>query len=435
MGNYIDGNIAETSAFLGTLTDAQVLQDYTQSLSADYQPSSDPPFELVFSGSIDRGSFSRNVQVGGMSLISVTANDSIKAMAIKKQRNAVAYEDYYLSRETPANNSLIHEMVWSASKKEIINYLGNSDFENATIANSWNAVGTGVSFVRSSTNKLFGSYSGYLTGTSGLSINQSVTIDLSANDKMTFQFYAYDLAGVTITPTVKEYLNTALVSSTANATVSAGLGWQLYTVEHIVSASSSNKITVDIAISASGVYFDMCMLTFGGVKYFYVQNLNDGTAGVIPSVDSETGSYAIFGIDAEDVSYQCPWALVKSGESPYEHSKQVSDASICRLYGINQAGVFKYRSNLTSDIDATTTKSIGKVSQISATNQPISANKVTVEGVRIEKKTTEDNVWQASSAINDQSESAAGFSVLIDPAEVWPNSTTYPDGIECVIIQ
>jgi hypothetical protein len=435
MGNYIDGNIAETSAFLGTLTADQVLQDYTQSASADYQPDNDPPFELVFSGSIDRGSFSRNVQVGGISVLSLTANDNLKTMAIKKQRNAAAFEDYYLSRATPVNNSLIHEMVWSASKKEITNYLGNSDFEKATIANSWNAVGLGVSFIRSGTNKLFGSYSGYLTGTSGLSINQSVTIDLSANDKMTFQFYAYDIAGVTITPTIKEYLNTTLISSTANATVSAGLGWQLYTVEHIVSASSSNKITVEIAINSSGVYFDMCMLTFGGAKYFYVQNLNDGTAGVIPSVDSETGSYAIFGIDAEDVSYQCPWALIKSGDSPYEHSKQVSDASICRLYGINQAGVFKYRSNLASDISPLSIGSIDKVNQVSAVNQPITANKVTVEGVRIEKKTTEDNVWQASSAIGDQSESASGFSVLIDPAEVWPNSTTYPDGIECVIIQ
>jgi hypothetical protein len=435
MGNYIDGNIAETSAFIGTLTDAQVLQDYTQSLSADYQPASDPPFELVFSGSIDRGSFSRNVQVGGMSILSVTANDNLKTMAIKKQRNAAAYEDYYLARATPSSNSLIHELVWAASKKEIINYLGNSDFENAIIANSWNAAGVGASFVRSSANKLFGSYSGYLTGTSGLSINQSVTIDLSANDRMTFQFYAYDLSGVTITPTIKEYLNSTLVSNTANATVSAGLGWQLYTVEHIVSSSSSNKITVDIAISASGVYFDMCMLTFGGVKYFYVQNLNDGSVGVIPSVDSDTGSYAVLGIDAEDVSYQCPWALVKSGESPYEHSKQVSDASICRLYGINQAGVFKYRSNLTSDIAPLSIGSIEKVSQISAVNQPISANKVTVEGVRIEKNAAVNNIWEANSAISEQSDYSSGFLIDLAASETWPDTTTYPDGIECIIIQ
>ncbi len=435
MGNYIDGSIAESAAFLGTLTDAQVLQDYTQSASADYQPASDPPFEQVFTGTIDRGSFSRSVQVGWMSTLSLTANDAIKIMAVKKQRNADAFEDYYFSRATPASNSLIHEFVWAASKKEVVNYLGNSSFENTTIGNSWLAAGVGATLARSNTIALLGTYSARLTGTSGLSINQSVTIDLSIGDKMTFQFYAYDLAGVTITPTIREYSGATLIGSTSNATVSDGLGWQLYTVEHSAISSSSNKVTVEIAISASDVYFDMAMLTFGGVKNFYVTNANDGTAGTIDSSDCGIGSYAIFGIDAEDVAYQHPWALIKTGESPYEHSKQASDAVICRIYGINQAGVFKFRSSLTSDIEPLAIGSIDKVAQIAATSQPLSANKITVEGVRIEKKLTEDNIWQASSAIPDMSDVGTTWNVFLSNGEVWPDATTYPGGVECIIIQ
>lgn len=435
MGNYINGRIAETAAYKGTLTDAQVLLDYTQSSSADYQETYDAPFEQVFYGTIDRGSFARSVQVGGISTLSLTANDAIKRMANKKLTNAETYDGYYLARATPSNNSLIHEMIELAESKDVTNYLGNSGFENTTIGNSWVAVGTGASLARSSAMYLFGSYSGYLTGTSGLSIRQSVTIDLSVGDKLTFQFFAYDLAGVTITPSISEYLNTTLVSSTSNATVSAGKGWQLYTVEHTVTSSNSNKITVDAAISASGVYFDMAMLTFGGVKYYYVQNANDGTAGVISYTLAQTGSYNTIGIDAEDVSYTCPWALVKTGEQPYEHSKQISDASICRIYGINQANVFKYRSNLSSSIDVLPKATIPNINQVSATSQPLTANKITVEGVRIEKRQWEDNIWQASSAISDQSEAASTFAIRLDNGEVWPDPTTYPDGLECVIIQ
>ena len=432
----LKGWVDDARIYTGALTAAQVLTIYNESIDTSFQPDTDAPFEQAFIGTADRGAFSRNVSVGGMPMVSITANDAIKAMAKKKISRAQAFEDYYFSRATPANNSLIHEFIWMASNRDVTNLLGNSGFENATIANSWVAGGVSPTFARSNTVALFGTYSGYLTGTSGLYVRQSVTLDLSVGVKYTFQIYVYAASALTITPKIYEYQDSTLIATSTNATTAAGTGWQLYTVEHYVTASASNKLTVELLTSASGVYMDMAMLTVGGVKYFYAQNTNDGAAGVISYRDAMTTSYKTIGIDAEDVAYQHPWAIVKTGETAYEHSKQMSDATICRNYGVNQSGVFKYRSHLASDISPLPIGSIGKTSSISATNQPLSANKIVCEGVRLEVSTfREDNTWQASTAIMDMSESESFFRVELANGEVWPDPVDHPEGLECVIVQ
>lgn len=435
MADYINARIAETAAYKSTLTDAQVLQDYNQSSSSLYQPASDAPFEIVFNGSAEKGAFSRNVAFGSLSSLSITANDKIKDMSGKKQKNAEVFENYYFSRETPSNNSLIHEFIQRATRKEVVNYLGNSGFENTTISNSWTATGTGASFVRSNTVAINGTYSGYLTGTSGLAINQEIDLDISLNDIMTLQFYAYSTTVKTLTLTINECYNATVNGTSTVAIAHSGKGWDQFSLSHTMVSSISNNLKIQIAISASGVYFDMAMLTYGRIKQFYTDNTNDGTSGIISYLQAKTGYYNTIGISTEDTSYIHPWALLKSSESPYEHAKQLADASNGRLFNINQSGVFEYKSFLTSDISLSAIDSIPSIAQVSAINQPLTANKVVVEGVRIEKKTTVDNVWRASDAIPDQSEETTVWAVYLNNGETWPDPTAYPDGLECVIVQ
>ncbi|MCK9570431.1 hypothetical protein M0R72_15900 [Candidatus Pacearchaeota archaeon] len=427
MSNFIGGSIASISAYSGTLTAAQILASYTETIDPSYQSATDAPFEQAFYGTADKGAFSRSSRVGALPVISISADDMIKDIAKRKARISRYWENYYHARATPSSNSLLHEYVWLGTRKELDNYLGNSGFENATIGNSWL---TDATLTRSNTVALNGTYSGYINGAGY--IRQSLTIDLSEADEFTFQIYAYNTNSETITLSMAEYSGATLKATSTSVGTSAGTGWQLYSVTHTAIDSTSNKLTCT-ATTTAATYFDMAILSYGGVKTFYIDNTNDGTTGVISYTLAKNGYFYPLGIDAENVSYTHSWATINKGQTPWELAKQLFDASLCRYLHIDQAGVLVFRSSQASDISASAMGSLPKPAGLSANNQPLTANKITVEGVRIEKQTFDSCVWQAKNAILDDSTSTTVFRKTLTTASPdFPDPDEHPNGLEIV---
>ena len=431
MSNFISGDIANLSAYSGTLTSAQILTAYSELVDTSYQPETDAAFEQFFYGTIEKGAFSRSVSVGGIPMLTLGADDSVKDMATKKVRKSQKWENYYHARATPSSNSLLHEYAWLGSRKEVLNYLGDSGFEVATIANSWL---TDSTLTRSNTVALGGTYSGYINGAGY--IRQSVTIDLASYEIFTFQIYAYNTSAETITLDIKEYSGASIVGTTSSAVVSSGLGWQLFSVAHTVASSSSNKLTCT-ATTTAATYYDMAMLTYGSEKVFDVPTTTEGTAGIISEAIATSGYYYPLGIDAENVSYIHPWAIMTDKDNPWDMIKQLCDASLCRLIHVDSSGVLRFRSSQTSDIDVLATGQIPKAFSMTATTQPLTSNKIVVEGVLIDKQSAVSNVFSAMVALFASSSTFDGsirawFTQSVAAGATWPPVADYPNGVECL---
>lgn len=434
---FFDGWMDELCIYSRALSADEVYNLYMM-FSEHYDLTGDSRFEPMFYGTTEAGSFSRTTDTNGIPMITISADDQIKDIAMRNVRSSRHWESYYFSRATPSNNSLLHEYVWLASKKEMYNYLGNSGFENTTIGNSWVASGVGATWARSNTYALLGTYSGYLTGTSGLAITQAVTTDVSAGEVFTFQIYARGPAQ-DITLRIYEYTGATLNGASSSALPINALGWNNISMSYTAVNHASDRIVVSASIAISGVYFDMAMLTYGGVKTFYIENTNDGTAGVISSSLAMLGTYDQIGIDAEDVTYTHPWAVITKGESPWEMVKQLCDATICRYFHIFQ-GILRYRSYMASDHSASYLGVIPKVSSVSTIEQPVGANKITVEGVIINTEKSDGCVFSAryNTDLMDNSYSntantipnTQSFTRWIAAGERWPDVADYPRGFE-----
>jgi hypothetical protein len=429
---YLDEECIDSRAW----SSSEVLNDYrylNNSVSG-FSLATDASEEPFFYGTIDRGGFQRTTSYNTTSTFSANADDLIKRIARKKVRSSRVWADYYLSRATPASNSLFHEYVKLATDKEVYNYLGNSGFENATIANSWTVGGVGASFARSNTVALYGTYAGYLSGTSGLNIYQGVVLEVSKGNKLTFQAYVYSTSAQTITMRAREY-NAGTSGSYTDGVIShGGGGWELCSATHTCVDTDANRIYCFAFISGTAARFDMAMLTFGDVKYFYVPNTNDGTSGVIDgSTLSALGTYSLLGSVAEDVAYQHDWSVIKRDESPWEKIKALCDACLARLLHISQAGVLHFASYLATADETTSRGDIGNIHGLGKENQPITANCITVEGVYIDVRSFPQIVWTADgSSVGNESADGSTFTVSLADDEYYPDNTILPGGIECL---
>lgn len=412
---------------------SEAWNDYAYFTSRGFALTTDASEEQSFYGTIDRGAFLRTSSHDSISTFSAEADDLIKRIARKKMRSSRKWADYYLARLTPASNSLYHEYAQLAVDKEVYNYLGNSGFENATISNSWSTGGVAPSLARSNTVSLMGTYAGYLTGTSGLYIYQVVTMEISKGNKLTFQVYVYSTASQAITLRLREYAGAVAGSYTDNSFTHAGAGWELGYVTHTVADSSSDRLYCLAYIGGTAARFDMSMLTFGGVKYYYVANTADGTSGVIDEASAVRGAYRLLGHITEDVDYQHDWAVINRGESPWEKLKGIADACLARYMHITQAGVLVMKSYFESADETTSRGDLPYVYSLQKINQPIVANRITVEGVYIDVRSYPQIVWTADgSSVGNESTDGSVFAVSLTDDEYYPDDTILPGGIECL---
>jgi hypothetical protein len=431
--SYIEMSLDECFIDSKIWTQAQ-LASYVAGINGEgYSLTTDASDEPFFYGTIDRGGFTRTTSYNTTSTFSANADDLIKRIARKKVRSSRTWADYYLSRATPVSNSLWHEYVKLATDKETYNYFGNSSFEKDTIANSWLSGGVGASFTRSDAISLDGTYSGRLLGTSGLYFLQSAAMSVSPGNILTFQVYGWSAVAETCTIYLEEYAGAVLVDATSSVISHPGNGWQLLSVTHTVTGTTTTSMMGTVIISGTYLYADMAMLTYGGVKYFYVENANDGTAGTISESLAHVGTYSLLGSVAEDADIQHDWSVIKRGESPWEKIKALCDACLARFMHISPAGVLHFASYLATADETTSRGDIGNIYGLGKENQPIIANRITVEGVYIDVRGYPQIVWTADgSSVGNESTDGSTFTVSLADDEYYPDNTILPGGIECL---
>jgi len=353
-------------------------------------------YEPIFKGKTETGAFNRSTRPGALSSLQITANDMIADLAKRVVRKTRNWAGYYLSRATPINNSVFHEIAWLGTKREVYNYLTNSSFENTTIANSWDTTGT---FVRDTTQVIAGTYCGKFSGTDQ-NISQEVDFtDLSADELFTTSFYIYSLSAITGDLTLSESTGGTTHSSTTLSWTHSGLGWDKIVCPHVITDSTSNRLKVTLLFNGTvtNVPIDCAMLTYGEEKHWFVLNSNDGTSG-LSSIGSEMSEdYEIIPIDADNVAYIHPWAWIEEGEKVWDNLKEIADAVLARKFYIDSSGILRLRSAFTSALPASS-GTIDHVKAVATMQQPLTANKLKVQGAQIEIRPNIQTVWQAVAA-------------------------------------
>jgi hypothetical protein len=212
-----------------------------------------------------------------------------------------------------------------------------------------------------------------------------------------------------------------------------GNGWQLLSVTHTVTGTTTTSMMGTVIISGTYLYADMAMLTYGGVKYYYVENDNDGTAGTIAESLAHVGTYSLLGSVAEDADIQHDWSVIKRGESPWEKIKALCDACLARFMHVSQAGVLHFASYFETADETTSRGDITNCYALAKENQPLVANRITVEGVYIDVRAYPQIVWTADgSSVGNESADGSTFMVSLADDEYYPDDTILPGGIECL---
>jgi hypothetical protein len=399
----------------------------------------DAPFEQLFYGTCDAGTFQPSTNVGQLTIVHISADDFMKQLVRRRVRTARTFDNYYLARATPSNNSLWHEFVWLSAKKEIYNYVGNSGFENTTIGNSWTCAGTGAAIARSSTRPLFGTYSCNLTGAPGnLSLIQSIS-DTAAQPtfdegmSLTLQAFVYLEDGNSITFKIQEYDGVTGGSYTSGTETHSGTGWAMYYLTHTLVDASRDSVKLTITTDSLDSRYDGVMLTQGLSKQFYVQNATDGTAGVCAAANEASGTYLQIGCVSEDVPYQIPWGFIDRNGVALDRAKEVADASLARYMHITKHGTLEMASHMTSDDETVSRGVIPDVFGKATTTQNPIANKITVEGVYYYKGSALSCLWEAKSAlVGNENTEGTEFYYNLPNTDYFPDIAVEPTGLECV---
>jgi len=427
------GDLNGSSAFANCELDE--LRIYTHALTAEeiaaiyslgrrnlaYEPYHEP----VFIGSIAPGSFNRSTSAGGGSTISVSAEDAISEIARRVVRKARKWDDYYLSRVTPASNSLFHEVAALATKREIYNYCADSGFEG-TIANSWTTARS------SSTAKPFLGSKSLDFAATGPTMSQRINLELSAGETFTFSLWVYSLAASAYTASIGEYDNTTLIGTTSATGNLTGKGWELVSVTATVADSSSDNLRYSFTLSGviTGAYVDACSFVYGSYKPYYINNANEGTAGVTTADNAQLGTYDWINVDADDVDYQHPWALVNAGDNVYQRMKEIADASIARYMYVTAGGVLKMRSNFTTG-DGSPIETIAKIQSMASGQWSTVANKIKAQGCKITKRPNVECVWEARASNLERDDDAGSvYKKTVAAGGYLPSVAESPDGYE-----
>lgn len=393
---YFMAGICDERRLYNRALSASEVADLFTMFPGNYSLTTDPQFDQLFLGSIPPGSFGRSTQNGGLSTISLSAEDGIAQIAHRVIRNSRSWENYYLSRSTPANNSVFHEIAYLATKREVYNYLTNSGFEDATITDSWNKTG---SFTRGNTSILAGNYCGIFSGTNAYITQRVLLTDISKGEIFTASIYIYSTSAISGILWLGEYPGIY----TQTAFTHSGKGWDRIVVSRTIisSATTSLLFKLESVGTWTNVPVDCAMLKYGGDIPFYVENTNSGGAysssGVSQIGSEMLGSYDWVGIDADDVSYIHPWAWIYQGDNVWDNMKQIGDACACRLLAIDASGVLRFRSTFGSALPASNGL-IENIRAMGAGQQNIQANKFTIKGCSITKRDNVECVWQVAAS-------------------------------------
>jgi len=438
IGETLLGTIGEFRIYDRALSQTEITK-LVAGLPSTYCINRDPDFERIFIGMIPQGTFPRQTSVGGLSTISISAEDAMTELGRKTARRSYKWENYELAQEDGIN-SLFHELARIVTRREFTNYLGNSGFENATIGDSWLTTGT---LARDTTAMLAGSYCGKLTASDGQLIQQYVTFagedSLSIGDVFNASIWIYSASAIVGTIRCGESLAATSTGYTDAAYTHGGLGWERWSVSHTVTDSTSNRMRIVLLSGAGGftdVPLDCAMLKRGGEVDWWILNATDGSSGIISYDDGQAGTYDWIGVDTNDVAYIHPWAWVQKGDNIISHLQEMASACAARNFRVDSAGIVFMDSGIVDDAQASL-GSLANGNAISGGLVPV-MNSIVLKGNCIEKSSSRVNVWMAGASAGlkkSATDTDGNFTRTVASGKEIPDSDPAVDNTETYIAE
>lgn len=391
-------------------------------------------WDFKFVGRVDTNFYRRQSSFDNITTVELTCEDIVDLIANKITSLAISFEDYKFSDPDNKDTSLLHAIMRLGMQTGYKNYLGNSSFENTTIANSWTA--TGGTFVKTA-GGLVGSNYGRFIGTGNvaqkvkfLETTVSKSEYLQIGEKWNFQVLARCQGGNPgITMTIEELTAAdALISSTSQAhTLPYGGDWELINVVHtVVGTSTPARLRVKITAANYSIFdVDAAMLNRSDkIIYWNIVNANDGTAGVIGSESNESDTYELCGFDADTVDITHPYCVIPEHTSPWMFLQNFAIATQAKYLGIDNNGTIKYRSALTGAEDEIVLNTITSIKNISTSIDNQCYNKIVVRAVNIKKETELRVIWKAANANIFTTEGEVLNETIVDDG-YFPDPDTY----------
>jgi hypothetical protein len=188
-------------------------------------------------------------------------------------------------------------------------------------------------------------------------------------------------------------------NSTTAISLTGSEGWKLVSVTHEITDGTSDRLRYGITASTGTVYATYAMLIMGKRSIpYYVENTAEGSSGAVDTEDAELGSYDYVGFNVDQIDYEVEYVVIPEGESLWEHIKQLADAGAVRYCGIDKAGCFRYKTNI-SGTDPTKLETLSiKHRQLNTRLELETANKIRVHGVNIQESSNPVVLWIASAS-------------------------------------
>jgi hypothetical protein len=390
-------------------------------------------FELEFVGHVDDNLFRRHSVVNDVSIVTISAQDSVEWMQRSVAQVAYTYENYDLSKPGDYSTSLLHTIARLNSRKSWYNYLGNSSFENATIGNSWLVAGAGASIAKVA-GGLIGSNQCDLTyGAATASIYQTVTFStvkkLDTQQNWNFSIYLKSAGAASGTLRISGYTSGVETEfQTTNWSLSGGEGWRKFDVSYTVATSTVNRIRCTVTSSAT-ISLDCAMLIPSKIACnWFALNSTDGAAGVISADSAMAAQYDSLGFDTDDAPITHPWVLVKQNDPIWSHLIDIHDATAAYYLGMDACGTLKYRTPFkTAYGDPASTLTVTNAQSVDAVMDIEQANHIIINGVAIYKSTDYKIIWNAKNANAFQTVYGADIYETVNSGDSWPNPSVYPE--------
>jgi hypothetical protein len=393
-------------------------------------------WEPFFIGRLDNNLFRRHSVVDGLSVVEISADDGVGDIAREMKRRSRSFTGKKLSDATEAD-SLVHLIARLATSKDVYNYLANSSFENATIANSWVVSGAGATFA-SAAGGIFGSNEGQLDyAAAACAASQTVTFigtkKLNKGESYNFSIFckcanAISNAGSYIC--LEERAGGVWKSGNTTIIVLAGgEGWKRFEVTHTISDSTSDRLIAYFRLNENvTLSVDGAMLIQGDrAPAWWVLNDNDGAAAVESADDADYDSYDTVGFDVDAVNVTHPYVFIPATTSVWDHLKELADACGPMYFGMDGCGTLKLRCKLaTGYADPSSLETVTAVSSVDSVLEMAKANKIIGHGVKVDVYTAIQVMWMLE-AVPAFVTGGGKPRVTVTNGSTFPDPTTYGD--------
>jgi hypothetical protein len=392
-------------------------------------------YELEFTGRMDDSMFSRHSDINAVTTIALSAQDMAADLRRRVRQKAYKFENYSLSDPAAEASSLMHVISKMGTQTEWYNFLANSSFENATVTNSWTAVGATVARVASG---LFGTYAGDLVGSVSATVYQVVdftgTKKLNAEQSWNFSLYLACATARSGSLRLSAYDDAAEDPgfASANWTLTGGEGWKKAEVTLSVANATTTtsvdhlRVTVSVVGSATLSMDGAMLIQNDKALDWFVLNNNDGAAGEESADDADSALFDTAGFDVDDAMVTHPWAVVEQGTPVWDYLTRIADATSAWYMGFDACGTLKYRTPMKAGYaDASALFTVDAVGAIDSAISIEQANKIIIHGIKIIKSGRYGEVWSAEkSSFFDRDANGYVYETVAASA-TWPEPMTY----------